>query len=102
MTIYNATLSAHKLWLIEPSRGCWYLCITGRKPIREDRAFENLDVAKRTAHALAHLHLEGKRHCDCKGELSWEAAFSIQAQPDNDLPSSLPGADALIENREAV
>ncbi len=81
MTIYKATLSAHRLWLIEPSNGCWYLCITGTKPIQEDHPFESLDDAKRRAHSLAHWHIEGKRYCDCKSELCWEAAHSTLPTP---------------------
>jgi uncharacterized protein (DUF1810 family) len=84
LKIYRATLSAHHLWIIESVSGSWYLCITGRKPVQEDHAFESLDAAKRTAHSLAHWHIEGKRYCDCAEELNWESASTAQTVGDID------------------
>ncbi len=72
MTTYKATILEHHLWVVQPSRGSWYLCITGSKPVRDDHGFASLDDAKRIAHFLAHWHIEGKPFCDCTNELCWE------------------------------
>jgi hypothetical protein len=80
LTIHRATLSGHRLWIITSGSGRCYLCITGRKPIQEDHAFESLDTAKWMAHSLAHWHIEGKRCCDCEGELCWELASAGQTE----------------------
>ncbi len=78
MTIYRATLSGHHLWIIASGSGSWYLCITGRKPIQEDQVFDSLDLAKRTAHSLAHWHIEGSRNCRCTDDLCWETTSAGQ------------------------
>ncbi len=73
MTTFKAGILEHHLWVLEPYRGCWYLCITGTKPIKEDKVFATRDDAMRTAHLLAHWYIEGKHSCDCEEELRWES-----------------------------
>ncbi len=87
MTIYRATLSGHNLWIIASGSGSWYLCITGRKPIQEDQVFDSLDLAKRTAHSLAHWHIEGNRDCNCAAELRWETASAAHITEDAGAPA---------------
>ena len=66
MTTFKASILQHHLWVVEPYRGCWCLCITGDKPIRENSVFAMSDDAMRTAHSLAHWYIEGKHFCDCE------------------------------------
>ncbi len=71
MTTFKATMLEHHLWVIQPSRIGWFLCITGKNPVCENQVFASPDDAKRIAHFLAHWHIEGKPYCDCAEELCW-------------------------------
>ncbi len=68
----RARFLGHDLWVAQRTDGSWQVWIEGEKTTEHKPFLATQEEARRAAHFLAHIYIEGKHLCDCTNELDWQ------------------------------